>query len=200
MSVYLSGLVLGLSLIMALGPQNVFLLRQGALRKHAVLSAVICFVCDLILMYASVAGLQKVIALHPTFQAVITWFGVAFLLFYGINTFRQALRKQKKSIQAHKSPNRWQIVGLALGFSLLNPHAIIDSLVIIGSGSSQFPEHPQAFLLGVISASFLWFTSITFTSHYFSNVLSKARVWQRIEFSSGTLMVFLGLKLANSLI
>ncbi len=87
---------------------------------------------------------------------------------------------------------------LALGFSLLNPHAIIDTLVLIGSGSSQFPEHPQAFIFGVLSSSLLWFTSLTFTTHYFANTIARAAVWRRIEFSSGLLMMFLSLKLASS--
>ncbi|KTC88120.1 MULTISPECIES: LysE/ArgO family amino acid transporter [Legionella] len=196
--VYFNGLMLGLSLIMALGPQNVFLIRQGALRKHALLSAIICFFCDIILVCASVAGLNQMLKLHPTLQIWVTWFGVAFLLYYGTKAFKQAFSKHtEQTVREQKNTNRLQIVMLALGFSLLNPHAIIDSLVIIGSGSRQFPEHPQAFLLGVISASFLWFTSLTVTTHYFSEILSRISVWRRIEFSSGLLMVFLSLKLAS---
>lgn len=197
MTVYLNGLMLGLSLITALGPQNVFLIRQGALRNHAALSALICFFCDIILVCASVAGLHEVLKLHPTLQGWVTWFGVAFLLYYGCKALKQALSKEKQATTTdERTPNRWQIVMLALGFSLLNPHAIIDSLVIIGGGSSQFPEHQQAFLLGVLTSSLLWFSSLTFTTHYFAHVLSRAKVWKRIEFSSGILMLFLGLKLA----
>lgn len=200
MLVYLNGLMLGLSLIMALGPQNVFLIRQGALREHAVLSALICFCCDIILVCASVAGLHQILRLHPVLHTWITWFGVAFLLYYGVKALKRAFDKESaQSAREQQCINRLQIVMLALGFSLLNPHAIIDSLVIIGSGSTQFPDHPQAFLFGVISASFLWFTSLTFTTHYFSDVLSRATVWRRIEFSSGILMLVLSLKLASSL-
>lgn len=199
MMVYLNGLMLGLSLITALGPQNVFLIRQGALRNHAGLSALICFFCDIILVCASVAGLHEVLKLHPTLQEWVTWFGVAFLLFYGCKALKQALSKEKQAATTEeRNPNRWQIIMLALGFSLLNPHAIIDSLVIIGGGSSQFPEHQQAFLLGVLTSSLLWFSTLTFTTHYFAHVLSRATVWKRIEFSSGLLMLFLSLKLAFS--
>lgn len=200
MLIYFNGLLLGLSLIIALGPQNIFLIRQATLRKHAILSALICFICDIILVGASVTGLHKVLNQHPALQIWITVLGVLFLLYYGAKAFKQSLGKQnKQGIDAHKSSSRLQIIMLALGFSLLNPHAIIDSLVIIGSGSSQFPENPQAFLSGVISASFLWFTSLTFTTHYFSDVLARVSVWRRIEFTSGLLMVFLSFKLALSL-
>lgn len=199
MLVYLNGLMLGLSLIMALGPQNVFLIRQGALRNHPILSALICFCCDIILVCASVAGLHEILKLHPTFHVWMTWFGVGFLLYYGAKALKQALRKHSgHTISEQKSANRLQIVMLALGFSLLNPHAIIDSLVIIGSGSSQFPDHPLAFLFGVLTSSLLWFTSLTFTTHYFSNILARVAVWRRIEFSSGLLMVFLSAKLAST--
>ncbi|KTD49314.1 LysE/ArgO family amino acid transporter [Legionella quateirensis] len=199
MFIYFNGLLLGLSLIMALGPQNVFLIKQGARRNHAALSAMVCFICDIILACASVAGLHQILLVHPTLQIWLVWFGTAFLLYYAIKAFRSAFTHHKK--QSDKTPqphNRIQIVLFALGFSLLNPHAIIDTLVIIGSGSSQFPDHKMAFLLGVITSSLLWFSSLTMTTRYFSNILTKTTVWQGIELFSGVLMTFIGIKLALS--
>ncbi|ASQ47405.1 LysE/ArgO family amino acid transporter [Legionella clemsonensis] len=199
MMVYFNGLMLGLSLITALGPQNVFLIRQGALRQHAILSAAICFLCDIILVCASVAGLHHVLELHPTLQIWITWFGVAFLLYYGSKALKRALFYKKREVTPPSNvTTRWQIIAFALGFSLLNPHAIIDSLVIIGGGSTQFPGHQQAFLMGVVTSSLFWFSALTFTTHYFSELLSRPHVWRRIEFASGVLMLVLSLKLALS--
>ncbi|KTD07810.1 LysE/ArgO family amino acid transporter [Legionella jamestowniensis] len=199
MMVYFNGLMLGLSLITALGPQNVFLIRQGALRQHAVLSATVCFLCDIILVCASVVGLHHVLELHPALQGWITWFGVTFLLYYGTKSLKRALASQQnKTVVSPRVTSRWQIIIFALGFSLLNPHAIIDSLVIIGGGSTQFPGHQQAFLMGVITSSLFWFSSLTFTTHYFSELLSRPHVWRRIEFASGILMLVLSLKLALS--
>ncbi|KTD34388.1 LysE family transporter [Legionella moravica] len=199
MFVYFNGLLLGLSLIMALGPQNVFLIKQGARRNHATLSAAVCFICDIILACASVAGLHQILLAHPTLKIWLVWFGTAFLLYYAIKAFRSAFTHHKKeSDKAHQPHNRVQIVLFALGFSLLNPHAIIDTLVIIGSGSSQFPHNKMAFLLGVISSSLLWFSSLTVTTRYFSNILTKTTVWQAIELFSGVLMTFIGIKLALS--
>jgi L-lysine exporter family protein LysE/ArgO len=197
MPVYFNGLLLGLSLIMALGPQNVFLIRQGAKRKHAVLSALICFCCDVILVCASVTGLHEALTKHPSLQTWISWLGALFLLYYGGCALKKGLSRssQEKSI-ASEASNRWQIILLAFGFSLLNPHAIIDSLVIIGGGSAQFPEQQMLFLMGVVTSSFLWFVSLTATTHYFANTLARAAVWRRIELSSGLLMLFLSLKLA----
>lgn len=199
MPVYFEGLILGLSLIMALGPQNIFLIRQGTKRNHAVLSAIICFFCDVILICASIAGLQEVLTHHPSLQLWMSWLGALFLLYYGLCALKKGLSKSsEKTSVPREASNRLQIILLALGFSLLNPHAIIDSLVIIGGGSTQFPEHQTLFLMGVITSSLLWFISLTCTTHYFANTLARAAVWRRIELSSGFLMLFLSVKLASS--
>jgi L-lysine exporter family protein LysE/ArgO len=196
MFIYFNGLLLGLSLIMALGPQNIFLIKQGARRNHAALSAAICFICDVILVIASIVGLHELLLNHPTLKVGMIWLGAAFLLYYAIKTLHSAFSTKKSSINyEHQPHNRTQIILFALGFSLLNPHAIIDTLVIIGSGSSQFPDHEIVFLLGVITASLVWFSSLFFTTRYFSNILSRTTVWQAIEILSGILMAFIGIKL-----
>lgn len=196
MLVYLNGLLLGLSLIMALGPQNIFLIRQGALRKHVVLSAVTCFFCDVILVITSVAGLHHTLEVHPGLQTWVSGFGFVFLMFYGIRSIHQGLRTSENKAASIETPqSRKQILMLSLGFSLLNPHAIIDSLVLIGGGSTQYPEHQQAFLSGVITSSFIWFTILSLTAYYFSESLTRESVWKRVELTSGLLMVYLGIKL-----
>lgn len=197
MLIYFNGLLLGLSLIMALGPQNVFLIKQGARKNHAALSAAVCFFCDIILVCASVAGLHQLLLLHPTLQIWMIWLGSAFLFYYAAKALISAFSKQNKEAEEVPQPhNRLQIILFALGFSLLNPHAIIDTLVIIGSGSSQFPDHEFAFLLGVLTSSLLWFSSLTVTTRYFSTVLTQANVWKNIELLSGLIMAFIGIKLA----
>lgn len=199
MFIYFNGLILGLSLIMALGPQNIFLIKQGARRNHAALSAAICFICDIILVGTSVVGLRELLLSHPGLQIWMIMLGSAFLFYYAIKTLWSAFSKSKSETLPSQQPhNRVQIILFALGFSLLNPHAIIDTLVIIGSGSSQFPDHEVAFLSGVITASLLWFSSLFFTTRYFADILSQAIVWKGIELFSGLLMFFIGIKLALS--
>ena len=191
--------MLGLSLIMALGPQNVFLIRQGAMRQHAMLSAVVCFFCDFILITASVVGLQDILTSNPGFRVWMTWFGSAFLMYYGFGALKRAFTQRREDTVLEQSKrNRWQIVLLALGFSLLNPHAIVDSLVLIGGGSVQFPGKEHIFLLGVLSSSLLWFSGLTFLAYYFSTLLARDKVWRRVELGSGLLMLYLSFKLAFS--
>lgn len=197
MFIFLNGLILGLSLIMALGPQNIFLIKQGARRNHAALSTVICFICDAILVGASMVGLHELFMNHPNLQTGMIWLGSAFLFYYAIKTLKSAFSPKETAIASlHQPHNRTQIILFALGFSLLNPHAIIDTLVIIGSGSSQFPDNELTFVSGVIFASLLWFGSLFFTTRYFANILTKSNVWQFIEICSGVLMAFIGIKLA----
>lgn len=201
MLIYFNGLILGLSLITALGPQNIFLIRQGAMRKHAALSAFTCFMSDTILIVASVIGLRELLEVHAAFRVGMTWFGVLFLMYYGISALRQAFAKETPAVSADQArTTRWQIILLALGFSLLNPHAIVDSLVLIGGGSSQFPGHEHIFLLGVLTSSLLWFTALTLAAHYFSELLSRPSVWRRVEGCGGVIMMVLSLKLAYGLV
>lgn len=199
MFAYFNGLILGLSLIITLGPQNIFLIKQGARRNHAALSAVVCFICDIILMSASVVGLHQLLSNHPVLQTWMMWLGSVFLFYYAIKNLYHAFSKSNPKIgSSHPLYNRIQIIFFALGFSLLNPHSIIDTLVIIGSNSSQFPDQEMIFLLGVLTSSLLWFSSIFFTTRYFSNVLTKVKIWQGIELFSGLLMAFIGIKLVLS--
>ncbi|KTC91578.1 LysE family transporter [Fluoribacter dumoffii] len=198
MFIYLNGLLLGLSLIIALGPQNVFLIKQGAQNNHAILSATICFICDLILICSSIAGLHKLLLIRPVLQIWMMVLGTVFLLFYAAKALTNAFSKPENNAESVLQPRtRSQIVLLALGFSILNPHAIIDSLVIIGGGSSGYPNQEHIFLLGVLTSSFIWFSSLTFTARYFSDVLTKANVWKGIELVSGVLMAFIGIKLGT---
>lgn len=199
MPVFFNGLLLGFSLIIALGPQNVFLIKQGALRQHAVLSALICFVCDLLLIAGSVTSLHHTLERYPNFQQGMVYAGMAFLLGYGIRTLYNAFKKKKALSLGNPMTSRLKIILLALGFSLLNPHAIIDSLIIIGANSMQFADHLEMFTLGVGCASLLWFCSLTFLTYHFSTLLTKPHIWRQLEMMSGLLMIAIGFKLGMNL-
>lgn len=195
--VFLSGLILGFSLIISLGPQNVFLIRQGALRQHAFLAASVCFVCDIILIVGSISGLHHILKQHPILEAWVTWAGVFFLIFYGTHSIRSALKKKSPSSETSDAiSSRLSIIAFALGFSLLNPQAIIDSMVIIGGGSARYTEHLQAFTAGVLTASLLWFFGLSMTAYTYSETLTQQKVWSRLEFISGLLMYGIAVSLA----
>lgn len=196
MPIYIEGLIFGLSLIISLGPQNLFLMRQGSQRNYALLSASVCMVCDVILITGSIVGLHQVLEQHPLFKQIMMLLGSLFLLYYGSGSLKNGFRQGRtEKLQQSALTSPWQVILLALGFSLLNPQAIIDSLVIIGGGSSQFPQHEKEFLAGVLTSSFIWFFSLSFLAYCFSTRLMKAGIWQKIEIISGIIMVYLGVKL-----
>lgn len=200
MSVYFHGFFLGLALSSSLGPQNIFLIRQGLLRNHPLLSAFICYLCEILLITLSIFSIHKVLENHPLLIFWLSLSGITFLSIYGIKNIRQSRRVKSEQDTAQKlSFSRLEIIFLALSFSLLNPLAIIDSMLIIGSQSHYFTEDLKSFILGLLSASFLWFSFLLTSSYSFSYFLKNEGLWRRFEFCSGVFMLGLGIKMGLGL-
>jgi L-lysine exporter family protein LysE/ArgO len=195
--IFFHGFLLGLSLITALGPQNLFLIRQGVSNQFPIWSATICYVCDSLLVILSVLGLHTFLIDHINIQIGISLFGIGFLVYYGQSALRRSLygRMYNGSTNDNHEKSLKQIILLSMGFSLLNPHAIIDSVIIVGGGSAQFPDNPIQFTLGVMTAGLIWFYSLVLMTRLFASTLSKPPVWRAIEGVSGTLMLYIGVKL-----
>jgi L-lysine exporter family protein LysE/ArgO len=203
---YFTGLLLGFSLIMALGPQNIFLMRQAIRGHHPWLSASLCFFCDTLLIISSIAGLSHLLSMHPGAESVLLIVGSLFLCYYGVASLKSSLRDKKNAHDKqreskHSNIKRIKVILLALSFSLLNPQAIIDTLVMIGGSASQFKTQVMQyeFMVGAISSSFLWFFTLTFIATEFSSTLSKPKVWQYIEGASGVLMLGFSVKMLFAL-
>tara|TARA_Y100000588_G_scaffold33269_1_gene32394 strand:- start:593 stop:1210 length:618 start_codon:yes stop_codon:yes gene_type:complete len=196
MLVYFNGLLLGLSLLLALGPQNIFLIRQGVLRKHAFLSAFTCFICDVTLISMSVIGLNKILERHPKMCLLLSIFGGMFLLGYGARSVWYAMNYNHQKISTNEQDmTKKQIIFFAIGFSLLNPHAILDSLILIGGNSGQYPDQPGTFLMGVLTSSLIWFSVLTSSAYFFAEALMKPKIWKRVEWGSGLILIGLGFQL-----
>lgn len=195
--VFIYGFILGISLIISLGPQNIFLIRQGVLRQYAFVSAAVCFFCDIILIGGSIAGLHHLLEQHRSMAFWLTLAGSIFLILYGCQSIHASVTKSRpeQSSTQTGAGGYWQIVLLALGFSLLNPQAIVDSMIIIGGGSAPYSAHINVFLFGVLTASFLWFFLLTFTAYYFSSFLRQEKIWRRLQLLSGILMIIVAIKL-----
>ncbi|WP_367606857.1 LysE/ArgO family amino acid transporter [Legionella sp. W05-934-2] len=195
--VFVYGFILGISLIISLGPQNLFLIRQGVLKQHALVSATACFVCDIILIGGSITGLHHVLEQHPSLTFWLTLAGSVFLLIYGSKSIRGAITQSgpKQTNTENGESSYWKIIFLALGFSLLNPQAIIDSMIIIGGGSVPYSAHITTFLIGVLTASFLWFFLLTLTAYHFSDFLIQDKIWGGLQLLSGILMIVIAIKL-----
>ncbi|GAB4393182.1 MAG: LysE/ArgO family amino acid transporter [Gammaproteobacteria bacterium] len=203
MTAFRSGLFFGLSLIISLGPQNLFLVRQGLTRQYVYLCASVCFICDVILILLSTQGLSYIIEHAAWLKVTLLIAGSAFLALYGINSIRSAI-KRRQTKQANITPIQEHIalstlLLTCLSFSLLNPQAIIDTVILIGSTVMQYPTQSHwGFILGTLVASLVWFFSLATIARSCSKYLTY-KLWSNLELLSGTIMLFFAAKLASML-
>jgi L-lysine exporter family protein LysE/ArgO len=170
-------------LIMAIGAQNVFVLRQGVLKQHVPAIVVFCFVMDGLLIAAGVAGLGAVLGAAPNLRLVLALAGAAFLIWYGVGAARRALWPQGLNASGSEAVSG---VGGALkraaGFTLLNPHVYLDTVLLVGSIGAALPGAKQPlFVAGAACASLVWFVSLGFGARLLAPWLSRPMVWRVIE-------------------
>jgi L-lysine exporter family protein LysE/ArgO len=195
------GLTLGLGLIGAIGAQNVFVIKQGVKNEYVFMCVLICILCDIFLISISVLGVNQLIEEFPIFRQLLTWLGIGFLLCYGSLSIYRGFKSQKiqpslSQLNNPYSTTMGKIILLALSFSLLNPHAILDTVVLIGGFATQYEGWEQyEFMLGTMAASVIWFCLLVLLSRFASKYLMSPRGWQVLEFTSGFIMIALAVKL-----
>ncbi|SSY70395.1 LysE/ArgO family amino acid transporter [Alysiella crassa] len=192
----LKGAMISGGLIMAIGAQNAFVLRQGLLKQHVLAVATICFLCDFALISVGVLGLGGAIARSQTASVVLAILGAMFLLWYGFRSCRSALVQQHDALQisenAEVSGSLKQTALATLAITLLNPHVYLDTVVLIGSvsGSLAAQEKPY-FLLGAVSVSFIWFFGLAYGARLLKPIFAKPRAWQILEMAIALMMWWL---------
>ncbi len=192
---FITGFSIGFSLILAIGAQNAFVLKQGLIRQNVFLVCLICAASDAILITLGVSGFGEIITEYPIIERLARIGGALFLFTYGVlnlysaQTKTHALEPTKK-IQKSKR----KTILTCLGFTWLNPHVYLDTVVMLGSISTQF-ENTAAFALGAISASFVFFFSLGFGASKLTRYFEKPRTWRVLENLIGILMIFLGITL-----
>lgn len=177
---FINGLLVALGLIMAIGAQNAFVLAQSLRREHHLAVAAVCILCDALLISAGVFGLAQVLASDPRLLALARWGGAAFLLWYGTQALRRALRPGQ--LQTDSAPARpLDAVLLAtLAVTLLNPHVYLDTVLLIGSLGAQ-QAIPAAFAAGAACASLLWFASLALGAAALAPWLARPITWRIID-------------------
>ena len=164
---FLEGIALGASLIIAIGPQNAFVIQQGILRQHVFLAAFVCTFVDVVLIIVGAAGFGTLIAIIPSLKTYVLWGGILFLMGYGtlslISSFKDTRDDDSlgKNESGYPTKNRKSIIITSAGFSLLNPHVYLDTVILLGGLAAQY-EIPERnyFAFGAIMASVVWFYSI----------------------------------------
>lgn len=179
---FLQGFGIGGGLIVAIGAQNAFVLSQGVRRNHHLVIAAICIICDAIFITAGVAGFGSVIAASTTLSHWVAWGGAGFLFVYGLGSLRSALKggRLDTNDQAVRSLRAAIIATLAV--TLLNPHFYLDTVVLLGSVSSQFQgDHRLYFWTGAVSASTLWFISLSLGGQMLAPLFRKQISWRILD-------------------
>ena len=189
-SVYMTGLSMGLGLIVAIGAQNAFMLRQGLKREHVLPVVLACALSDALLIALGVTSLAQVIALMPWLEPAMRYGGAAFLLWYALRSLRSALT----STDALKVDNGIgtplkATLATCLALTLLNPHVWLDTVVLLGSIATQFSGERLAFALGATSASFLFFFGLGYGARYLSPLFAQPLAWRILD---GLIAVIMG--------
>jgi L-lysine exporter family protein LysE/ArgO len=176
----LAGFAASLVLIVAIGAQNAFVLRQGLRREHVVPVVLVCAVSDQALIVAGIAGLGAVIAAQPTAVTVVRWVGAVFLLGYAVLAARRALRPAGLA-PADRGPATLRATLLtSLALTYLNPHVYLDTVLLLGSVAQQHP-HRWLFGIGAAAASAVWFTALGAGAHRLGPVLSRPAAWRVLD-------------------
>ena len=197
---FLRGLGLGASLIIAIGAQNAYVLRQGLRRDQAALVAAICAACDALLITLGTAGVGSAIAHLPWLARLASVCGAVFLLVYGGMAFRRALHPA--ALQAASAPaTHGSIAVTTLSVSLLNPHVYLDTVVLVGGISAQYGVHSRLFFaLGAVCASCLWFFGLALGAAFLAPLFRRPGAWQVLDCGVGIVMWIITFSLMRSVL
>ena len=186
---FAKGLLVGLSLILAIGPQNAFVLRQGLRGEHVFLVCLLCALSDATLIAIGTTGFRRIIEHGTWIDPVVRVGGAAFLFWYGARNFYSAWRlHQHLVVEGFPPRGLYQTALTCLALTWLNPHVYVDTLMLIGAISTQFPGHVAAFASGAASASLIFFFGLGYAGALLRPLFARARSWQILEACMGAIM------------
>lgn len=195
--IFFKGFLLGASLIIAIGLQNAFVLRQGIKKHHVFVTALTASIIDALLIGAGVLGFGALIEAFPSLITTITWAGAAFLIVYGAKSMFRAFKPAKMSDEEArgmiKQGSAREIVIIILGISLLNPHVYLDTVVLIGGLAASYSDlfngwGKYVFGSGAILASFCWFFALGYGARLLAPLFNKPKSWQLLDFIIALIM------------
>ena len=192
-----AGLLTGLSLIIAIGAQNAFVLRQGLARQYVGPVVAVCALSDAVLIAAGVTGIGAIVEHAGWVLDVVRWLGVAFLLTYAVMSLLRARRPDTLEAARAGAPSRRSAVGRAVALTYLNPHVYLDTVLLLGSIANQQGGGDRWwFALGAAVGSVVWFTGLGYGAGAFQRLLATPRAWQVLDVLIGLTMLAIALSLA----
>ncbi|GAC61602.1 LysE/ArgO family amino acid transporter [Gordonia sp. PS3] len=193
----LAGLVTGAGLIIAIGPQNIYVIRQGVSGAYVLPVIAVCVVSDIVLISAGTAGLGALVSAHPSAVAIAEFVGGGYLLVLAALAARRALRPG--SGPAHSGSGRtvglWAALGTALALTWLNPHTYLDTVLTLGSIANSHGGAKWSFTIGACTASLIWFLMLGLGARRMAPVFASARAWRVLDTAIAAVMAALGVML-----
>ena len=190
------GFVAGLSLIVAIGAQNAFVLRQGIRNEHVLPVVILCAVSDLVLIVAGVAGVGALVTAHPQLMTIARYGGAAFLLGYGLLAARRALQPTVMTPGDAGSARLPAVLLTCLTLTFLNPHVYLDTVVLLGTLASQQGEARWRFGAGAAAASLVWFFCLGFGARQLAGLFAQPVTWRILDGVIALTMITLSVSLA----
>jgi L-lysine exporter family protein LysE/ArgO len=194
------GALISGGLIIAIGAQNAFILRQGLLGQKVFYACAVCFICDAVLITLGILGVGTLLQKSPFFLNSLAILGATFLYWYGVNSFIRAYKGNSHLCIEHgasKEQSRTKLMLTTLAITLLNPHVYLDSLVIIGGiGGTLGSEEKRWFLFGSLLASFIWFFGLGYASKKLIPFFESSKTWVILDSLIGVVMCWIASGLA----
>ncbi|MBL7254944.1 LysE/ArgO family amino acid transporter [Paractinoplanes lichenicola] len=176
----LAGFAASAVLIVAIGAQNAFVLRQGLRREHVLAVVLVCALSDLLLILAGIGGLGAVVTARPSAVTVIKWVGAAFLITYAVMAARRALRPAALNPAGRAPATLRATILTCLALTYLNPHVYLDTVLLLGSVAQQH-DHRWLFGAGAAAASLVWFTALGAGAHRLAPLLARPSAWRVLD-------------------
>jgi L-lysine exporter family protein LysE/ArgO len=183
-------------LIIAIGAQNAFVIRQGLTKKYVLLTVLICAFSDAILIALGASGLGALIKSNKNILEFVRWFGVIYLLWFAFKSAKSVFKKEVLNSAGEASANRKSVILTVLALTFLNPHVYLDTVILLGSISNQFGTDKWFFVIGAMLASFIWFTAIGFGAKSASRFMSQPIFWKILDSIIALVMVSIAAFLA----
>jgi L-lysine exporter family protein LysE/ArgO len=193
---FATGFAIGGGLIIAIGAQNAFILRQGLLKQHVFPLVLFCAISDALLIIAGVAGLGALVQQSPLALQVVAIGGALFLIWYGIKAFRRSQTAQSLDLAKAEAPSLRAALGMCAAFTWANPHVYLDTVVLVGSLSAPFSGSAKiAYAVGASTASFAWFFSLGYGARLLVPLFAKPATWRYLDLGIAAVMWLIAAKL-----
>ena len=198
MNAAVAGFFTGLSLIVAIGAQNAYVLRLGLTRSYVGLAVLLCAVSDVVLIILGIAGIGRVVHWFPQALQILKWIGVAYLVGFALYSFIKARSSDVLLPADAPRSTRSIVVATTLAFTLLNPHVYLDTVLLLGSIGNQYGHGRWLFAAGACLGSILGFSGLGFGAKAAAGLMARPITWRILDVAIGVIMLLVALNLATT--